>query len=77
MFTVENKRVLLLILSTILFSINYTDVSDGGDDEKIKKFPEEMHLTKNYRELKKFFKDNSIIIPKKFPLNFAEQLTII
>ncbi len=34
-------------------------------------------LSKNYCELQKFFKDNSIKIPQKFPLNFAEQLTII
>ncbi len=34
-------------------------------------------LSKNYCELQKFFKDNSIKIPQKFPLNFAEQLAII
>ena len=58
---------------------NWIDIETGEifiTDEKIKKFPEEMHLTKNYRELQKFFKDNSIKIPQKFPLDFAEQLPI-
>ena len=45
-------------------------------DEKIKKFPEEIHLTKNLRELQKFFRDNSIKIPQKFPIKFDEQLPI-
>ncbi len=77
MFTVENKILLLLIISTILFGVNYTVASEGRDDEKINKFPEEIHLTKNLREVQKFFRDNSIKIPQKFPLNFGEQLTII
>ena len=34
-------------------------------DEKIKKFPEEIHLTKNYREVQKFFKDNYITLSKR------------
>ncbi len=76
MFIAENKILLLLIISTILFGVNYTVASEGRDDEKIKKFPEEMHLTKNYRELQKFFRDNSIKIPQKFPINFDEQLPI-
>ena len=68
MFIVENKILLLLILSTILFGVNYTVASEGRDDEKINKFPEEIHLTKNYRELQKFFTDNSIKIPQMLPL---------
>lgn len=58
---------------------NWIDIETGEvfiTDEKIKKFPEEIHLTKNYRELQKFFKDNSIIIPQKFPLKFDGQLPI-
>ena len=58
---------------------NWIDIVTGEvfiTDDKIKKFPEEIHLTKNYRELQKFFRDNSIIIPQKFPIHFAEQLPI-
>ena len=45
---------------------NWIDIKTGEvfiTDEKIKKYPEEIHLTKNYRELQKFFKDNSIKLP--------------
>ena len=76
MFAIENKMVLLLIILTILFSVNYTVSSEGRDDEKINKFPEEIHLTKNLRELQKFFRDNSIKISQKFPIKFDEQLPI-
>ena len=58
---------------------NWIDIETGEvfiTDEKINKFPEEIHLTKNYRELQKFFRDNQIKIHQKFPLNFGEQLPI-
>ena len=35
MFIAENKILLLLIISTILFGVNYTVASEGRDDEKI------------------------------------------
>lgn len=34
MFAVENKIVFLLIILTILFSVNYTVANGGGEDEK-------------------------------------------
>lgn len=34
MFTIENKIVLLLIIFTILFSVNYTITNGGGEDGK-------------------------------------------
>jgi len=58
---------------------NWIDIKTGEvfiTDEKIKKFPEEIHLTKNYREVQRFFRDNSIKIPQKFPIKFDEQLPI-
>ena len=34
MFTIENKIVLLVIILTILFSVNYTVANGGGEGEK-------------------------------------------
>ncbi len=34
MFTIENKIVLLVIILTILFSVNYTVSNGGGEGEK-------------------------------------------
>ena len=50
---------------------NWIDIETGElfiTDEKIKKFPEEILLIKNYSELQKFFTDNSIKIPQMLPL---------
>ena len=60
-------------------SKNWIDIETGEifiTDEKIKKFPEDVHLTKNLRALQKFFRDNQIKIHQKFPLDFGEQLPI-
>jgi hypothetical protein len=46
-------------------------------DEMIKKFPEELHLYKNYLEVSKFLRNNPIKITHKFPHNFAEQMFVI
>ncbi len=35
MFTIEIKTVLLLIILTILFSVNYTITNGGGEEGKI------------------------------------------
>lgn len=42
-------------------------------DEMIKRFPEELREHKNYLELKKYFKENTIKIPQNFPIKFGEQ----
>ena len=57
---------------------NWIEIETGElfvSDEMIKKFPENIREYKNYLELNKFFRDNSIKIPKDFPLNFGKQLT--
>jgi hypothetical protein len=59
---------------------NWVDIDTGEvfiTDEKIKKFPEEKHLTKNYREIMNYIKSSPIKIVKRFPLNFAEQTKLI
>ncbi len=58
---------------------NWVDIETGElfiSDEMIKRFPEELREHKNYLELNKFFRNNSIKIPKSFPIDFGEQLPI-
>ena len=59
---------------------NWINIETGElfiSDEMIERIPQEMKEQKNYLELNKFFKNNSIIIPKSFPIDFGEQLTIL